>query len=156
MPTRKQRRRDAKNRRHEWEEVYVDEEGREIPVEEVEGELDSKPAPRAARGEKNGKPQRPAKDKSALKDTRGRTIREIEPPSWKRVGRRALLFGPILFFALIVFAGENTSTVSQILLAAFYTALLVPFMYLMDRFAYRAYLRRVERAGSGSRKREKT
>src|ERR687891_356491 len=36
VPTRKQRRRRQKELRHEWEEVYVDAEGRELAPEEVE------------------------------------------------------------------------------------------------------------------------
>ena len=43
MPTRKQRRRNQKARRHEYEYVYLDDEGNEVPVE-----------PSELRAEKNG------------------------------------------------------------------------------------------------------
>ena len=39
MPTRKQRRREAKARRHDYEYVYVDDEGNEVAVDQ--GELRS-------------------------------------------------------------------------------------------------------------------
>ncbi|MDF2749544.1 MAG: hypothetical protein K0T00_719, partial [Gaiellaceae bacterium] len=35
MPSKKQRRRREKLKRHQWEEVYVDEEGRELDPEEA-------------------------------------------------------------------------------------------------------------------------
>ena len=80
MPTRKQRRRRQKERRHEYEYVYVDEEGREV---EVEPEDEKAPA---------------RKDKRPAPASRPR--RAIEPPSWQRVGRRALIFAPLMFITI--------------------------------------------------------
>lgn len=134
MPTRKQRRREAKLRRHEWEEVYLDAEGHEIPPEEVED--DGSHAAAADRG-----PGRAAKNGKPARDVRGRPLRRVQPPSWQRVFRRAAIFGPIMF-AVLVLANQNGSAASQVGVAAVYTALLIPFMYLMDRLAYRTYLRR--------------
>ena len=48
MPSKKQRRRREKLKRHEWEEVYVDEEGRELDPEEAEALAAAQPE-RAAR-----------------------------------------------------------------------------------------------------------
>lgn len=145
MPTRKQRRREAKLRRHEWEEVYLDAEGREVPVEEVEEELGrGKPSRdgRAPKASRNGKPAR---------DSKGRAVREIPPPSWRRVLKRGALFGPLMFIVLVL-VNQQGNPATQFLLAAFYTALLIPFMYLMDRFAYRAHLRRVARVREQGKK----
>lgn len=136
MPTRKQRRRQQKLKRHEY--VWEDEYGNEIdPAELRRDQPDGKREP-AVRAAANGK--------TPARDARGRPVRQVHPPSWRRVFRRAAIFGPIMFVVLIV-ANQKASTASQVAVAAVYTALLVPFMYLMDRLAYRTYLRRA--AGRG-------
>ncbi|MER3412157.1 MAG: hypothetical protein C4305_07605, partial [Thermoleophilia bacterium] len=50
MATKKQRRRRAKERRHEWEYVLVDEEGREIAVEDANGKKRERAPSRTAGG----------------------------------------------------------------------------------------------------------
>jgi hypothetical protein len=130
MPTRKQRRRRQKGLRHEYEYVYVDEEGRELEVDPDEADDRS---PR-----RNGKrdTKRPAQ-----KSRQGRPVRPVAPPSWRRVGKRALLFGPLIFVA---FSAINSGQpiVGRLAVSAIYTAFFVPLMYLMDRAMYRSYLRR--------------
>src|SRR6266540_3322793 len=80
MATKKQRRRRQKDRRHEWEYVYVDDEGEEVEVEEAES-----PTPRKAE----------ARTKAGKKQP-GRAGRSVEPPSWRKVGKRGLLFAPLI------------------------------------------------------------
>jgi hypothetical protein len=130
MPSRKQRRRRQKERRHEYEFVYVDEEGHELEVDAPELEdSDSR---------RNGKREtrrEPKKGKS------GRPVRTVHPPSWGRVGRRALIFFPLIFIAFSVLSSKQAFA-SRLLVAAVYTAFFIPFMYLMDRTMYRAYLKR--------------
>jgi hypothetical protein len=130
MPTRKQRRRRQKELRHEYEYVYVDEEGRELEVDPDEADDRS---PR-----RNGKrdTKRPAQ-----KSRQGRPVRPVAPPSWRRVGKRALLFGPLIFVA---FSAINSGQpiLGRLAVSALYTAFFVPLMYLMDRAMYRSYLRR--------------
>jgi hypothetical protein len=60
MPTRKQRRRDLKSKRHDYEFVYVDGEGNEL--EEVPEELLEQPKKERTNGSKPaaGKKQQPA------------------------------------------------------------------------------------------------
>ena len=130
MPSRKQRRRRQKELRHDYEYVYVDDEGREVEVEEAE-----RPA-RQERKEprRNGK-QAPAKRKAAA------SVRKVDPPSWRRVARRAALFAPLIFVAFTVINGKQKLDI-RVLLTLFYTGFFIPFMYLMDRAMYRAYLRR--------------
>lgn len=130
MPTRKQRRRRQKERRHEYEFVYVDEEGHELEVDP--DEIDDRSSRR------NGKrdPKR-----SAQKSSQGRPIRPVAPPSWRRVGKRALLFGPLIFIAFSVI-NSGQSVALRLGTAAVYTAFFVPLMYLMDRTMYRTYLKR--------------
>jgi hypothetical protein len=130
MPTRKQRRRRQKDRRHDYEYVYVDEEGHEVAVEEPE------PAP-GRRGERTNN----AKGKTA-KASSSRAVRKVDPPSWSRVGRRALIFAPLIFFALQIL-NHTYSVAGRLALTVVYTAFFIPFMYLMDRAMYRAYLRRI-------------
>jgi hypothetical protein len=129
MPTRKQRRRRQKGLRHEYEYVYVDDEGHEVEVEQEE------PKPRADR--RNGK--RDAKP--AQKGRASRPIKEVPPPSWTRVAKRALLFAPLIFLAFSVI-NSSQPVLNRLAVTVVYTAFFVPFMYVMDRQMYRSYLRR--------------
>ncbi len=117
MATRKQRKRRQKGRRHEYEYVYVDDEGNEVEA-----------APEELRADKrtNGQAVQPV--------TRGG--RKIEPPSWQKVGKRALWIGPLMFLTLTVIAKELTlaQRLSQTFLML---GLFLPVSYLMDRTLYR-------------------
>src|SRR5881397_3760493 len=129
MPTRKQRRRQEKLRRHEWEEVWVDDEGQEIePPPEVAATVAKKAAPTTKRSA-------PARG--------GRAGRQVSPPSWNKVARRGAIFAPIMF--VVVYELQKKSHRSAVD-ALYQTALLflffVPFSYLMDRAMYRAYQRK--------------
>jgi Flp pilus assembly protein TadB len=121
VPTRKQRRRRAKDRRHDYEYVYVDEEGHEVEVDE--------PAPKAAKS-KNGRPV-----------ARTRSGRKIDPPSWSRVGRRALIFAPLMFFT-ILFLDRGAGMQVIVVQTLFLMLVFLPFSYVMDSFLYRTYQRR--------------
>ena len=130
MATKKQQRRRQKERRHEYEVVYVDEEGNEV---EAPPEADAAPA----RSDKAaGKAKQVARPQ-----TRGRRpMREIKPPSWRRVVRRAILFAPLLFVALSI--GKHPPAIAvRLLISIGYTALFVPTFYWIDRLAYRRYQR---------------
>jgi hypothetical protein len=130
MPTRKQRRRRQKEKRHEYEIVYLDDEGHEIEVEPEQ----TKPRDDRRNGKRSDK--RPAQ-----KGRGGRPIKEVQPPSWSRVVKRALLFGPLIFLAFSLI-NSGQPILSRLAVAVVYTAFFVPFMYIMDRAMYRAYLRR--------------
>ena len=127
MPSRKQRRRRLKERRHEYEYVYVDEEGRE--VEEPE---EAQPQPRAGGGRKAAPGGRAATTRAG---------RRIEPPSWRRAGKRALFVGPVMFLLLHVVA-KNISVAQQVYQAVVLLAIFVPFSYFTDSMIYRSYLKR--------------
>ena len=133
MPTRKQRRRRQKELRHEYEYVYVDEEGHEVEAESQEEPKSTSPVDR-----RNGKRD----DKSPPpKGRAGRAIREVSPPSWNRVVKRALIFGPLIFLAFS-FINSGQPVLTRLAVTAVYTAFFVPFMYVMDRTMYRSYLKR--------------
>jgi hypothetical protein len=124
MPTRKQRRRRAKERRHEYEYVYVDEEGREVEVE-VEDEKaparkDKRPAPASRPG------------------------RTVDPPSWKRVGRRALIFAPLMFITIRLLEQDEPISASAFR-TIFLLLIFLPFSYVMDAVFYRSFHKRRER-----------
>jgi Flp pilus assembly protein TadB len=130
MPTRKQRRRRQKDRRHEYEFVYVDEQGEEVEVDPEDGES---PAQRR-NGRRESRPQ-------AKKSSNARPVREVQPPSWNKTGKRALIFAPLIFLAFS-FINSGQSIGTRLLVTVVYTAFFVPFMYLMDRAMYRSYLKR--------------
>jgi hypothetical protein len=134
MPTRKQRRRQQKARRHEYEYVYVDDEGNEVAVDPAE-----------LRTDKNGRtsesPARGSDNRRAPKRTA--TGRKIDPPSWRRATRRALILGPILVVALMLL-NSNVPVQQQIAPALIMIAFFIPFSYFTDSLAYRMYRKRVE------------
>ena len=131
MATKKQQRRRQKLKRHEYEEVYVDEEGNEIPAEEAE-ELVSTRARKA---------DRPAKEKPTT-----RSGRALEPPSWRRTFRRGLIFFPLMLLVVFLLSPELSSAqkvVNTLVLMGFF----LPFSYFMDSMMWRSYQRRVARTG---------
>jgi hypothetical protein len=139
MPSRKQRRRRAKERRHEYEYVYVDDTGKEI-----EQPPDDKPEGSRWRGK--SKP-------NGAKATRGKAagpVRQARPPSWNRSIRRALLFLP-LFFIVFSLVNKHSAIEVRFLSSLAYSALFVPLTYVMDRTAYRTYLRRSGQQPSAKR-----
>ena len=127
MPSRKQRRRQAKERRHGYEFVYVDDEGREVEVDPAEIEE-----------RRNGKASRP--ERAAT----GR--RTVQPPSWTRVGRRGLIFAPLMFLTVYLLGRNSLSTVQMVVQTVVLLAIFLPFSYFMDSVTYRAYQRRLKRA----------
>ena len=139
MPTRKQRRREAKAKRHEYEFVYVDSEGRELeePPEELESPLKQREERR------NG--SHPQAKKAPQQPQRGGR-RVPQPPSWQRSLRRAAILGAVVF-VLFAFTSKNRSGgyASAAGLAVLYTVLFVPFTYALDRFAYRRWQAREDR-----------
>ena len=130
MPSRKQRRRQQKLQRHEYEEVYVDAEGNELDAEVAQELVASTKPARTAKADRS----RPAQ----------RGVRTIEPPSWRRTGRRGLLFFPLMLVTVMLLGGELplvTQIVQTIVLMAFF----LPFSYFMDSMVWRSYQRRLAR-----------
>jgi hypothetical protein len=145
MPSRKQRRRIAKSKRHEYEFVYVDGEGNEL--DEVPDELLEAEKPKASR---NGSKATPAK-----KQPPGRGARRQPPaPSWNRAVKRSLLLGAVVF-VLFSFTAKGTPThryVAALIPAVIYTALFIPFTFAIDRFAYRRWQAREQAGGTAASK----
>jgi hypothetical protein len=129
VPSKKQRRRRQKSRRHEYEYVYVDEDGQEV-------EVDSDELRKQARSD-----DRAARSRGARVGTR--SSRRIEPPSWTRVGKRGLIFAPLMFITIrLLERGEPIA--ASVFRTVFLLLVFLPFSYVMDSFLYRSYQRRTQ------------
>ena len=146
MPSRKQRRRRQKDRRHEYEYVLVDDEGREVPVDEAaeprRGPERKEARPAAAKGGR-GSARQPARG--------GRAARVVEPPSWRRVGKRSLIFAPLMFLTVMLLNSKQ-STASHLVTTGFLLVFFVPFQFVMDSIVYRSYVRRQDKPEAGGSK----
>jgi hypothetical protein len=146
MPTKKQRRRAEKERRHEYETVWVDQEGNELeePPEEAQ-------APARARGD-DSKPKAKAQPQRG-----GRAVRVPPPPSWQRATRRALILGAVVFALFYLLGPKNGghSLFGAIEIAVIYTALFIPFTYLIDRFTHNRWRRRAEQQAGKNQPRKR-
>jgi hypothetical protein len=134
MPTRKQRKRLQKERRHEYETVWVDADGNEL-----EEAPDIIATPAAARQQDGKKPQQ----KHPQQRT-SRTTRVPQQPSWRRAAKRSVILGVVIFalFSIVNAKGGKHQYSSALLLAVLYTVLFVPFTFYVDRFTYRRWERK--------------
>jgi hypothetical protein len=132
MPSRKQRRRELKQKRHEYEFVYVDGEGNEL--EELPEGFEEEPK-KARATSRNG--STPATKAKTQQQRGGRATRTPPVPSWNRALKRGGLLGVVVFVLFSLTAKGNWTSVLP--LALLYTVLFVPFTYVIDRFAYRRW-----------------
>jgi hypothetical protein len=136
VATEKQRRRRAKEKRHDYDLVYVDEDG-------IERQVESDPKPRkppakVAGGKGSSKQQRPT----------GRSARKPpQPPSWPRVAKRGLIFAPIFLITVIFIGGGNKSYANSALSALLLIVVFIPFSYFMDKVVWRQYQKRQGKTG---------
>ena len=137
MATKKQQRRRQKLKRHEYEEVYVDDEGRELAPDEAE-ELGV-----------GSQPAKAAKTKAEATRRGGRTI---EPPSWRRSLRRGLLFFPLMLLTVFLLGGD-LELPQQIAQTFLLIGLFVPFSHFMDTMVWRSHQRRLAREPGADKKR---
>jgi hypothetical protein len=127
MPTRKQRRRRAKDFRHDMRVFEVDEEGNEVALAELRTPEERKP---------KVKQQQKAKSKS------GRPVRVPPQPSWRRAVRRGGTMGGLMLVAFL-FVLKKGPLPQRIGIGLFYGLAFIPLTYWIDRTAYRTYLRRL-------------
>jgi hypothetical protein len=140
MPTRKQKRRELKSKRHDYEFVYVDGEGKEL--DEVPEEVEqpkkertngSKPATAAKKGQPGA---------------RGR--RQPPQPSWSRAFKRGGMLGVVV---LVLFSFGAKGHIARVIpLAVIYTLAFIPFTFYIDRFAYRRWEARQQGGGTSPTK----
>jgi ferric-dicitrate binding protein FerR (iron transport regulator) len=119
VATKKQKRRRAKENRHEY--VWEDAEGNELDPEDV-----------------------PARKAGAEPSARSSAPREVQAPSWRRTLKRGLIFAPIMLGTVMLLSSGDTIA-QQVTQTAVIVAIFIPFSYVLDNVFYRAHLRRVER-----------
>jgi hypothetical protein len=136
MATQKQRRRRAKEKRHEYELVEIDGEGNETVVRASE----VKPA-------EGGKAKGSAGKGQQLARPRGTP----QPPSWSRVFKRGLIFAPIFVAVVLLLGGGKVTLLGALVNALFLLAVFVPFSYWIDRFMWRSFQKRQAKAGTRGR-----
>ena len=120
MPSRKQRRRRAKELRHEY--VWEDGQGNELDADEV--------PVRKAESQPRRAPKTPG--------------REAQPPSWRRTLKRGLVFAPIMFVTVMLLSSDLT-VAEQLTQTAFIVAIFVPFSYFLDGVMWRSFKKRAAR-----------
>ena len=124
MATKKQRRRRAKEHRHDY--VWVDDEGNEVDPEGA-------PRPRSAH------------------ERTSTSRRDPQAPSWQRTLKRGGIFAPIMFGTVLLLSPDQpmATKITQTLLIV---AIFIPFSYFLDRFFYRSAQRRAARQQSDGRR----
>jgi hypothetical protein len=138
MATQKQRRRRAKEKRHDYDLVYVDEDGVEQPVERDDSPR--KPPGRVGKGSTATKAQ-----KSSSASTGGRRGRTVQPPSWRRVLKRGAIFAPIFFATVMLLGGGKMTIQGAIVQSALLIAVFIPFSYFMDHVVWRQQVKRLNK-----------
>ena len=136
MPTRKQRRRRAKDFRHDMRVFEVDADGNEVPLAELRTSEERKP--------KAEKKQQPARTKG------GRAMREPPQPSWHRAIRRGGAMGGLLLVAFL-FLLRSGPLPQRILIGVLYGLAFIPLTYWIDRMAYRTYQRRLAKQAAAKK-----
>ena len=126
MPTRKQRRRRAKEHRHEY--VWEDAEGNELDAEEV-------PARKAGQSQRSAAP---------------RPGREPQAPSWRKTLKRGVVFAPIMFVTVMLLSNDLTLA-EQLTQTAFIVAIFIPFSYFLDGVMWRSAKKREARREAGGK-----
>ena len=124
MPSKKQRRRQQKLKRHQWEEVYVDQDGREVDPDEAEALI------------------QPAKAARTKLQSTGRAPRIVEPPSWRRTLKRGALFFPLMLIVVFVIPNSSATAAAKVIQTLTLMAFFLPFSYFMDSIVWRSYQRR--------------
>ena len=122
MATKKQRRRRAKEQRHDY--VWVDDEGNELERDEAIAEQNASAKPATARR------------------------RDPQEPSWSRTLKRGAIFAPIMF-GTVMLLSPQLSMAQKITQTLFIVAIFIPFSYFLDRLFYRSAQRRAARQSSG-------
>ena len=125
MASKKQRRRRAKEQRHDY--VWIDDAGNEVPPEDAS---------------KNG-----ARTGSKVTTRSGRTA---QPPSWRKSFRRGAIFAPIMLGTVMLLSKHLTLT-QQITQTLFIVVVFIPFTYFLDRVFYTSALRRQAKGGNSKR-----
>ena len=139
MATQKQRRKRAKEKRHEYDIVEIDAEGNEtvLSASDLKTETEAKPRPKAddTRGGAKGRPPRGTP----------------QPPTWGRVLKRGAIFAPIFLATVMLLGRGRITTAGAVVQTLFLLAIFVPFSYFMDRVVWRSHEKRMAKTKSARR-----
>jgi hypothetical protein len=138
MATQKQRRKRAKEKRHEYELVEIDGEGNETVLRASDLKAETGSSSSAGKG------AAPSDAKAKSKPSRGAP----QPPTWRRVAKRGAIFAPIFLATVLLLGGDRMSFVGAVLQTIFLIAIFVPFSYFMDRLVWRSHEKRLARSKS--------
>ena len=135
MATQKQRKRRAKEKRHDYDLVFVDEDGVEQPVERPDDPR--KPTGRGSKGTVS-------KTSSSKQSGRsGRAARVAQPPSWNKVLKRGAIFAPIFLATVILLGGDKMTYKAAVVQTILLIGVFIPFSYFMDRVVWRQTQKRM-------------
>jgi hypothetical protein len=135
MATQKQRRRRAKEKRHDYDLVYIDEDGVEQPVERPD-------EPRKPTG--RGSKATVSKSSTSKQPSRsGRATKVAQPPSWSKVLKRGAIFAPIFLATVILLGGNKMSFTAALVQTVLLIGVFIPFSYFMDRVVWRQQQKRL-------------
>jgi len=135
MATQKQRKRRAKEKRHDYDLVYIDEDGVEQPVEREE-----EPRKPTGRGSK-GTVSKSSASKSSSRSSRSAKV--AQPPSWSKVIKRGAIFAPIFLATVMLLGGSKMTFMAAVIQTFLLVAVFVPFSYFMDRVVWRQQQKRL-------------
>ena len=138
MTNQKQRRRRAKENRHDYDLVYMDEDGVEQPVERDDG-------PRKPPGRLGRKTTATKSQKTQPADKGGRRGRVVQPPSWRKVLKRGAIFAPIFFATVWLLGGGKMTFAGALVQTALLIGVFIPFSYFMDRVVWRQQQKRLNK-----------
>ena len=101
MATQKQRRRRAKEKRHDYDLVEIDDEGNEkiLSSSDLKAQSGSKPSAGT----------RPSSKQSSSTSKSKPPRCTPQPPSWPRVAKRSALFAPIFLATVLLISGNRLS-----------------------------------------------
>ena len=128
MPTRKQRRRRAKDFRHDMRIFEVDAEGNEVALAELRTPEQRSPKVK----------QQPQKGKSKS----ARPVKVPPQPSWNRAIKRGGAMGGLMLIAFL-FILKSGPLPQRLGIGVFYGLAFIPLTFWIDRTAYRTYQRRL-------------
>ena len=132
MPSKKQQKRRDKSMRHglgrhAFEYVTLDEEGNEVEVEDDATE----------------KPARVSGKKGSAQQRQRRQPKVPQPPSVKRIGKKAALFIPVIL--LLTLSQKKVSMNARIMQALLFGVMFIAIMWLSDHLVYKMYVKRQAR-----------
>jgi hypothetical protein len=135
MATQKQRRRRAKEKRHDYDLVYIDEDGVEQPVERPDEPR--KPTGRGSKAtvSKSSTSKQPSR--------RSRASKAAQPPSWSKVLKRGAIVAPIFLATVILLGGNKMSFTAALVQTVLLIGVFIPFSYFMDRVVWRQHQKRL-------------